>query len=65
MEKRKAKTTEPRPTVVELHDVVAEPTRPDLHKEIELLAYNIWLNRGRPEGTELENWVEAERQLRS
>lgn len=39
-------------------------TRRDLsHAEIEKRAYEIWCGRGRPSGTELENWLEAERQL--
>ena len=34
------------------------------HEEIEVLAYHLWETQGRPEGTALENWHEAERQLR-
>jgi hypothetical protein len=33
------------------------------HEEIELRAYQIWVDRGRPEGTDREDWFEAERQL--
>jgi hypothetical protein len=35
-----------------------------LDKEVAPLAYSIWLARGRPEGTDREDWFEAERQLR-
>ena len=33
------------------------------HEQIAVRAYMIWIDRGQPEGTELENWLEAERQL--
>lgn len=36
------------------------PTR----EEIERLAYQLWLERGRPEGTPLDDWERAERLLR-
>lgn len=35
------------------------------HAEIEKRAYEIWCGKGQPSGTELENWLEAERQLRA
>ncbi len=31
---------------------------------LEILAYKIWEERGRPEGRDEENWAEAERRLR-
>jgi hypothetical protein len=33
-------------------------------EQIAVRAYEIWLEKGKPDGTELENWAEAERQLR-
>jgi hypothetical protein len=32
-------------------------------EQIAILAYEIWVARGRPHGTDLEDWYEAERQL--
>lgn len=45
-----------RPKVIEPQGILEE--------QIALRAYEIWEARGRPEGTDFENWVEAERQLR-
>ena len=39
--------------------VPPSPTR----EQIAVRAYEIWLEKGSPAGTELEDWVEAERQL--
>jgi hypothetical protein len=33
-------------------------------EQIAVRAYDIWLSQGRPGGTDLEDWLEAERQLR-
>jgi hypothetical protein len=33
--------------------------------QIALRAYQIWIQRGQQHGTDLENWFEAERQLRN
>lgn len=33
--------------------------------QIALLAYDLWESRGRPEGTDLEDWLQAENRLRS
>ena len=35
----------------------------DRIREIERKAYSIWENKGRPENSELDNWLEAERSL--
>jgi hypothetical protein len=35
-----------------------------MREEIERLAYQLWLERGRPEGTPDEDWLRAERLLR-
>lgn len=33
-------------------------------KEIQELAYQLWVQRGRPEGTALVDWARAEEELR-
>jgi len=33
-------------------------------EQVAVLAYEIWLSRGQPEGTDREDWFEAEGQLR-
>jgi Protein of unknown function (DUF2934) len=38
---------------------VSEPSA----EQIALRAYHIWLERGQSPGSEVENWLEAERQL--
>jgi hypothetical protein len=38
-------------------------TPPPSPEQIEALAHAIWLDRGRPEGRDLDHWLEAERQL--
>lgn len=37
---------------------------PPTHEQIAALAHAIWVDRGRPVGHDLDNWLEAERQLR-
>ncbi len=34
-----------------------------IHKRIAQRAYQIWEERGRPAGTEHENWIKAEREV--
>ena len=61
-----ARRTEPEP--VEAGGVPAalhprgEDRRPS-SETIALHAYNLWLARGRPVGTDWDDWLEAERQL--
>ncbi len=61
-----ARRTEPEP--VEAVGVPAslgpreEDQRPS-SETIALHAYNLWLGRGRPIGTDWDDWLEAERQL--
>lgn len=43
---------------------IAPGTPPPTHEQIAALAHAIWIDRGRPEGRELDNWLEAERQLK-
>lgn len=37
---------------------------PPTQEQIAALAHAIWMDRGCPEGTDVDNWLEAERQLR-
>jgi hypothetical protein len=41
----------------------AESTRTPSHDDIAVRAYQIYLARGAPPGSDLDNWLEAERQL--
>lgn len=34
-------------------------------EKIATLAYEKWLNRGQPQGTEMLDWLEAEKEIRS
>jgi hypothetical protein len=45
----------------ESSSVLPPPPTPE---QIAALAHAIWVDRGRPEGRDLDNWLEAERQLR-
>ena len=38
--------------------------RPATQEQIAALAHAIWMDRGCPAGRDLDNWLEAERQLR-
>lgn len=44
---------------------VIEPAGAPSHEQIARRAYEIWMGRGMPDGTDHENWLEAEKQLRS
>ena len=35
------------------------------HEKISMRAYEKWMQRGRPQGTELQDWLEAEAELRA
>lgn len=37
---------------------------PPTQEQIAALAHAIWIDRGRPEGMDIDHWLEAERQLR-
>jgi hypothetical protein len=43
---------------------LARNPRPVTDEQVAALAYAIWIDRGRPEGCDLEHWFEAKRQLR-
>ncbi len=47
-----------------LSSVGAQPSPPPSNEQIAALAHALWIDRGRPEGRDLEHWFEAERQLR-
>jgi hypothetical protein len=38
-------------------------TPPPTREQIQALAHALWIDRGRPEGCDVEIWLEAERQL--
>jgi hypothetical protein len=44
--------------------LVASSAPPPTPEQIAALAHAIWIDRGRPEGRDMEHWLEAERQLR-
>ncbi len=35
------------------------------HEKIAMRAYEKWCKRGRPQGTDLQDWIEAEAELRA
>jgi hypothetical protein len=35
------------------------------HEKIAMLAYEKWCKRGRPHGTTMQDWLEAERELKT
>jgi hypothetical protein len=35
------------------------------HDKIAMRAYEKWIKRGRPQGTEMQDWIEAENELKS
>jgi hypothetical protein len=49
--------------------VVSAPTAPTAsqlkvpHEKISMRAYEKWCKRGRPNGTHLQDWLDAEREL--
>ena len=44
----------------------AQPTPFQIpHDKIAMRAYDKWCKRGRPQGTQLQDWYEAEAELRS
>lgn len=41
----------------------AKPAAPPTHEQIARLAHDIWAQRGRPSGQDIDIWCEAERRL--
>jgi hypothetical protein len=35
------------------------------HEKIAMRAYEKWIKRGRPQGTEMQDWLEAEKELKA
>jgi len=48
----------------EEHRYADEDAAPPTHEEIAKRAYEIWDNRGRPEGTDAEDWIQADSELK-
>ncbi len=44
--------------------ITAPPRREPTHDEIALCAMNLWEAEGRPQGRDLEHWLQAEARLR-
>jgi hypothetical protein len=47
---------------------LAQPTTPQVklpHDKIAMRAYEKWVKLGRPQGREVQNWLEAEAELRA
>jgi hypothetical protein len=51
-------------TIISTPTPVTRTCPPPTNDQVAALAYAIWLDRGRPEGRDMEHWLEAERQLR-
>ncbi len=45
------------------NSIPASLESPDLRAEIEKRAYEIWLNEGGNHGSDLDHWLQAERQV--
>jgi hypothetical protein len=45
------------------NNVPASRESPDLRSEIEKRAYEIWLNEGGSHGSDVDHWLQAEREL--
>jgi hypothetical protein len=44
---------------------IADESSTPTHEQIAARAYEIFIERGRPEGRDLDHWLEAEAQLRA
>jgi len=59
----------PRPVPPPVESTKAPPTEQKARQlepapeQVALLAYELWESRGRPQGTDLEDWFQAERRL--
>lgn len=53
-----------KPTKISPSNPAPRNSSPATNEQVAGLAYAIWIDRGRPEGRDLEHWFEAERQLR-
>jgi Protein of unknown function (DUF2934) len=59
------KKATPRKTAAKKKEVLPAESSyvPPSHKEVELLAYQLWVDRGRPHGNDAQDWLRAEEQL--
>ena len=53
-----------KPNKISASNPTVRTTPSATNEQVAALAYAIWIDRGRPEGRDLEHWFEAERQLR-
>jgi hypothetical protein len=60
------KKATPRKTAAKKKEVLPAESSyvPPTHKEVELLAYQLWVDRGRPHGDDAQDWLRAEEQFR-
>ena len=71
--RRRSQSTAPAATIIPIPSPAAEPTPmpaavPSVHTphdKIEARAYEIWVRKGKPHGQDLQNWAEAEAELRA
>ncbi|MBB5061571.1 hypothetical protein HDF16_006307 [Granulicella aggregans] len=60
------KKTAPRKTAAKKKTAPAEPSNvPPTHQDVELLAYQLWADRGHHHGDDAQDWLHAEEQLRT
>jgi hypothetical protein len=63
----KKNKTAPRKTVAKKKATPpAEPSNvPPTHQEVEMLAYQLWVDRGHHHGDDAQDWLRAEEELRT
>ena len=44
---------------------MAQPAQKIPHDKIQMRAYEKWLKKGRPHGSDVQNWLEAEAELKA
>jgi hypothetical protein len=61
------KTATPRKTAAKKKAVPTPKAQPvaATHHEVALLAYHLWLNRGKNHGNDAQDWLHAEEQLKN
>ena len=58
--KSTARKTAPKTVIL----TTESPTAPPTHHDVQLLAYQQWENRGRQNGDDAQDWLQAESQLK-
>jgi hypothetical protein len=62
----KKKTAQRKAATTKKATTAAEPSNvPPTHQEVELLAYQLWVDRGHHHGDDAHDWLRAEEQLRT